>query len=85
MHVVIYIAESKIFTNRKGRKDKEMKQGKTARFKITWEIQNEYGEWFKDWLDNAGMGFESWEAEQIRHQLYDNNLGRIRNVNLVRI
>lgn len=53
------------------------------KFAVVFEMQNEYGEWFKDSLSNDGHGFRHDEAESVKHQLYENNLGLVRNVKVV--
>lgn len=50
------------------------------KFIVTFEMQNEYGEWFKDSLSNDGFGFAHDEAVAVAHQIYENDLGRVRNV-----
>lgn len=52
------------------------------KFIVTFEMQNEYGEWFKDSLSNDGFGFYHDEAVAVAHQIYENDLGRVRNVKI---
>ena len=55
------------------------------RFKVVFEMQNDYGEWFPDWLDNNGHGYNHDDAEGLRAQVYDTSLGLVRNVKVERM
>lgn len=55
------------------------------RFKVTYEEQDAYGDWWTCWDDCNGHGFVHSDAEAVKRHLYDTRMGLVRNVQIVRM